>query len=242
MDRSVEGLLNLGYVSGEDNDIARLRHLVDGKALRLQPRGDSGKVGVADTVLLAELRGREPLAVVGRIGVLQVAEILLEGDLLPVAALEHEHDAPGRHRPRRGSLVVFCLRQRMYVVLQGDAHIRIDDLRDAVGDDSFGLRLSKRGEGSKGEQPGGYERGQTRDDGARRELFIKHGHPVTLRDVGVELLPRKRAWGTPHSAMLLSSTSIGQPQMECRSFVWGCVFMPEEPRARRWHGCKAHGN
>src|SRR5579885_638619 len=171
MDGGVEGLLNLGDVSGEDDDVAGGRDFIDGESLGLEPCGDGGEVGVADAVAPAELGGSEPLAVVGRVGVLEVAEVLPEGLLLGVTAFEDEHDASGGHGAGRRSLIELRFGQRMHVVREGDALVRIDGLRDPVrDDDGFRLRL-RESRGSEGEQPGGYERGQT-GDGTRGAVYL----------------------------------------------------------------------
>ncbi len=69
--------------------------------------------------------------IAGGAGRVQVADELLEGGFLRVAALEDQSKAVERHAVGRGSAVVGGVGQRVHGSLQGDPRILVDGLREA---------------------------------------------------------------------------------------------------------------
>ena len=63
---------------------------IDPQPPRLDPGGDGFGVGVRDPEALADLRGREPVMVMGRSRILLIGEELLEGRLLLRGARENQ--------------------------------------------------------------------------------------------------------------------------------------------------------
>jgi hypothetical protein len=66
----VEGSFDLSGGPVERNPIAAAGNLVDGEALRGEPGGKSGDIGLSDAEAVGEFFGSEPLVIVGRAGVL----------------------------------------------------------------------------------------------------------------------------------------------------------------------------
>src|ERR1700677_258779 len=141
MDNGVKGLLNLSQISREDDESSCRRYFLYGEALGLEPPGDGVQICIADSIPGPKLRGREPLAIIGWVGILQVSDVLLEGVLLHVTAFENQSNAPGFHRAWRCSLIIFCLRQWIHIVQKGNAHIGIERFCNTIRS-YIGLGLS----------------------------------------------------------------------------------------------------
>ena len=86
----VEGALDLPGRAAEADGHAVAGDLRDGKSVAGEPVGDGLDVGLGGTELLADLVGREPLVVVGRVLVVLAGYVGVEGGLLRGIATEHQ--------------------------------------------------------------------------------------------------------------------------------------------------------
>ena len=64
MYRGMEGLLHLARRAGKFDRVAPVRHMIDLKALRLQPRSNGLNILLGRSELLPELRGGQPLVII----------------------------------------------------------------------------------------------------------------------------------------------------------------------------------
>ena len=146
--------------------------LVTLKPWECEPGLDGGDVLIGGAELLAKLLRREPLVIAGRAGRVQVADELLEGGLLRVAALEDQLKAVERHAVGRGSAVVGGAGQRMHGSLEGDAGILIDGLGKAGSHERGGGLRNERG-------------GRDEGEGCRRRRRSGSGSGESLRSMAI---------------------------------------------------------
>lgn len=111
MDLGVECLAELAGGAGEFNGGSALSNSGNREALLLEPGLDAGDVSGGWTILLAELRGREPMVILLSSGRVGVVEELVERVLLLRGSAQQEKNALRGKGVRNRSLIEAGLRE-----------------------------------------------------------------------------------------------------------------------------------
>ena len=126
MKRGLKGLAHLARGSGKLDGEPPGMNLIDGEAVRLQPRGNGGHIRGGRPVETAKLRRREPLVKGGIAGGVRGLDEIPESRLLRRGAGQQEQHPPGGHGVFNGSLIDASLDYHVHVTVKDDARAIID--------------------------------------------------------------------------------------------------------------------
>ena len=149
----VKGGLDLGGRAAETDRHAIFCDFVYGESVSGEPICDGGDVGLRGAEVGANLVGREPLVVVGRVGVVLAGHETLKGRLLSGVAAENEDQVGHGKGGTDGAAIVLRIGKRMRVSLDCDQAAFVD----AVDDAKSGSK-SLSGECGRAEQRGGAKK------------------------------------------------------------------------------------